>query len=351
MKKYSFLNTMKMSLVVMSALLLTFSCGDEFDLFNDELVITSDYEEVVVLYANLDLQKEINLIRVNRAFAATGFADVNYIQDSIQFAPDNIDVFFHKIYKGDTTSYLCYDTVVEKEESDFFNTGEVILYAFRESRLLENDINDLEFLLTVHNKKSGSVTSAATLPVANFTFDKPSAMWDDFGFGIETYEVSLNAPGNSQAYQVTANVGYREITYINGDYDTIFHEFTLNVGSTIVGTPSESEKIIFEPSSKAFYSKVASHVRTYGDTVNALSRKFTGVRFTAICGNPDLALAIASGATSTGFHDNTTTFSNVNNGIGYVSAYNKKLTRNLTIKNQTVEYLEDNYPQFRFVRN
>ncbi|MDA3866652.1 MAG: hypothetical protein PF489_07875 [Salinivirgaceae bacterium] len=350
MKKYSFLNTMRMSLVALSALLLTSSCGDEFDLFNDELVITSDYEEVVVLYANMDLTKDINLIRVNRAFAATGFADVNYIQDSIQFAPGDIEVYFHKIYKGDTTSYLCYDTVVEKEESEFFNTGEVIMYAFRSQRLLENDVDDLEYIVSVR-KPNGEITEAATLPVGNFTFNRPSAVWDEFGFGTETFEVSINAPRNSQAYQISGEVGYREITYIDGDYDTVFHEFTISIGRSTVGNPQASDIISFETGSKAFYYKVASHVRTYGDTVNAVSRKFTGVRFTALCGNPDLALAIASGSTSTGFHDNTTTFSNVNNGIGYVSAYNRKVTRKLTVSNQTVEYLEDHYPQFRFVRN
>ncbi|MFO7864156.1 MAG: hypothetical protein R6U85_09170, partial [Salinivirgaceae bacterium] len=115
------------TLLGLISLVLIAGCSDEYDLLNDELTIRGDYEEYVALYANIDLSSDRNLIRVNRAFSAENFYENSNVQDSIQFAPGANEVRFHKIYKGDTTTYVCYDTLVDKEDSELFNTEKVLL--------------------------------------------------------------------------------------------------------------------------------------------------------------------------------------------------------------------------------
>jgi hypothetical protein len=329
-------------------------CSDEYGLFNDELTITGEYEEIVVLYANIDLSSKLNLIRVNRGFSADNFHENSNMPDSIQFAPGANEVRFHKIYKGDTTTYVCYDTLVDKEDSELFNTEKVLMHAFRADDLLAYDLDDLHYVIEVRTQ-DGTKTSSSTTPVGRFSFLRPLNSWDEYCFGQDDFQVNIEAPLNSQAYEITADVGYRDFRLNGRQIDTVNQQFRFTIVRHLASRPSggvhpiSGSEPVFRVAvqSDKFYAALASHIRQNSDTVNTVYRKFRGVVFNATCGNPDLAQVMSVNPNSLGFAENFV-YNNVNNGFGYVSAYTKCKTHKLPVSMATVFFVGEKYPQFRF---
>ncbi|MFO7864435.1 MAG: hypothetical protein R6U85_10575, partial [Salinivirgaceae bacterium] len=258
------------------------------------------------------------------------------------------------IYKGDTTTYVCYDTLVDKEDSELFNTEKVLLHVLRADDLLEPDVNDLFYEIEVKTKR-GKVTSAATSAVKPVSFLRPTNNWDAFGFGENEFKINTSAPANSQVYVITADVGYRDFRLRGNQIDTVDQQFRFTVARYVASRPSDGidpvtgGEAVFRAvtQSDQFYSALATHIRQNSDTVNMLYRKFKGVVFNATVGNPDLALAMSNGSSSMGFADQLV-YNNVNNGFGYVSAYNRGATQRLPVSRATVDIVNEKYPQFRF---
>lgn len=331
------------------------SCTDEYSLFTDDFELNNQWEETTIVYANFNISDKIHMIRVNRGFAAGDFFDVQSIQDSIQYQPGELEVFFHKLYKGDTiATYECYDTLVEKEDGEFFNTGKVLMYAFRDPNLIGSTVDDLEFLVEVKTPKGNSVW-AVTNPIADFSTFIPAMFWTELGFGAKNFRVEFYAPINSQVYVSNLNIGYKEFRQIDNEFDTVQYYFSIRVGYILEGNPSSGylsngqavTKVMSIPSA-SIYKALSSAIENNGDLVNTKHRKFTGMTLEIVSGNNDLAMAASTVATTSGFSDNLGTYSNVINGLGYVSCHSV-LTKNFTINDVTVDSVKIRFPEYRFV--
>lgn len=325
-------------LLIITTLLTT--CSDEFNLLNDDVSIAEGYKKTIIVYCNLSPSNELHFVRVNRGFSAENFYTGANNIDSLQFAPDEVDVKVFRLRNDDTVAtYECKDTILQKDESDFFNTGEVIAYYFKEPDLMGGiHMEPIKFAIEVN--VNGDKTYAQTDAVKGFNFNYPpnSDNFPGVEFEGEKFKVEINKPENSQTYQVIGIGRYREITEIDGDKDTVLRAFEFSVGSAIDNRPAAiGDKKTFQPSTGIFYDAIERDVKNNGDTIHTIKRKFVDVSYEAIAGNSDLALTQNTGNAFTGFHDNTTNISNVENGLGLFSAYNKSITRYYQLTTGTVD--------------
>lgn len=344
-----FLKIIRIVWVLGLVTLLLSACSDEYSLFTDDFKLNNKWEETTIVNANFNTSDKIHMIRVNRGFAAGDFFDVQGVQDSIQYQPGDLKVYFHKLYKGDTiATYECYDTIVEKEEGDFFNTGKVLMHAFRDPNLIGSTVDDLEFLVEVKTPKGNSVW-AVTNPVNKFRTAIPNPGWAEYGFHGQFLKVRFSAPINSQVFDARANIGFMEIGSALTNYDTTYHEFEVFIGRILEQNPTElaSEKNI-EVSTLSVYRKLSDYIQRNGDLENTSFRKFTGMTIEVVCGNADLAIAASSASTSSGFSDNLASYTNVINGLGNVSVYSVYRNR-YGVNPYSVDSVKNRYPEYRFV--
>ena len=331
---------------------LFISCTDEFDLISDEVNIADGYQKTIVAYANFSPSNEYHYIRVNRGFSAEDFYAGANNQDSIQFAPDEVNVKVFRIRNNDTIkTYIARDTIIEKPESEYFNTGNVILYYFREPNLLGNITSGI-IKLGLEVEVAGEVAYSQTTPIKDFNFNFPPLLSTfDIAYEEERFRVEINKPDNSQAYKVVGIGRYREIVNVNGDYDTTLREFTFSVGDAYETQPSNGGIKVFYQSCGVFYDAIERDVLQNGDTVNAIKRKFVDVAYHATAGNSDLALAQLTGNAYTGFSDNQTTVSNMSNGLGLFSSYNEAQTRYYILSTPTLDSIITLYEsKYKFTR-
>ncbi len=335
---------MKRLLQLLLLVFLFTNCSDEFSLINDEVNLAEEWQELFVVYGNISPANEYHYIRVNRGYSAEDFNLGQETIDSIQYGPGELDVRLYVIDGEDTIkSYTCRDTIMEKDSGEFFNTGEIRLHYFRELDLLSANAENKMFGVEVSN---GQMTATATTrAIGDFTFKYPpnAPNFETVEFEGSQYEVEVNQPVNSQALEVLGIGKYREIIEIGGDKDTIPHEFVFRVGKKVLADPLQSpDEQGFLGSCGGFYDAIEAHVLKYGDTVNAVRRRFDGVYFKAIAGNSDMAIStLATGSGS--FNDYITAVGNVDNGLGLVSAYNIKTTKVYYISGESMNTIIDLY--------
>ncbi len=335
---------MKRLLQLLFIAIIFTNCSDEFSLINDEVNLAEDWEELFIVYANISPSDEFHYIRVNRGYSAENFTAGEGEMDSIQYGIGELDVRFYVIENEDTIkTYTCRDTIIEKDSGDFFNTGQVLLHYFNEPELVSGNAENFKFGLSVTN---GTTTaSSTTSAIGSLTFKYPPATpyFSAVEFEGSLYRVEVNQPINSQAFEVIGVGRYREIREIAGVQDTIPQTFIFNVGRKVVSDPLQSADVLgFLGDCGGFYDAIGAHVRKYGDTVNTVRRRFDGVYFKAIAGNSDLAVSTLSGV-NTGFHDNLTTYGNINNGLGLFSAYNSGKTRSYDVTRASMDKIIDLY--------
>jgi hypothetical protein len=122
---------------------------------------------------------------------------------------------------------------------------------------------------------------------------------------------------------------YYEVTRINNQTDTVLRTF-----SFLMGSHNEPDPVVnygadfrFRESTELFYGGLERDILQNGDTVNAIARYLDGIYFRLYSGNADLALLTNSGSLSSGFNTESIVFSNVDNGLGYLSAYEEVKTK------------------------
>lgn len=308
--------------------LLINACSDEFNMFEDEVDIVDDHENTIIVYANFSPSNELHFVRVNRGYSAENFYAGAGTIDSLQFAPDEVDVKVFRLRNDDTVaSYECRDTILQKMEGNFFYAEEVIAFYFHEPDLLGIDTSGaIQYAVQVCVGED--TVTAQTNAIKDFDFFYPPDIpYILLEFEGEQFRVEINKALNSQIYKVSGIGRYKEITEINGDKDTVLRKFNFAIAKTLENRPATGGKKKFFPPCGIFYDALEQDVITNGDTVNTVKRMFDRVAFRAISGNSDLALIQSSSDVFTGFHDYLNELNNVENGLGFFSSYNQTTTR------------------------
>jgi len=323
------LSNIKYFKVIILLVICFSSCTEEFDLFNDDLKLTSDYEEVAAVYANICPQNDTNYLRINRGFAVNNFYTTNLNSDSIYFNPEDIQVFAHKI-KGDDTlfTYNCKDTLMLKDSVGDFPTDKVLLYYFISNNLLNDNEQDIDFGLTIRTQDQ-NVSSKTDLVRAAVPTNPGLSYFDFTG---STYRYSVYSFRGTQKIQARGICSFYERRLVGNHFDTVKMTFDFPVGKNIYADPLLIDyyrhEYGFGIGLLTLYLERA--INNYGDIINTDKRWLGKIKFEILCGNADQVLFESfNNSITTGLSEEPITYSNIENGVGFLTSYSKSYSRQL----------------------
>jgi hypothetical protein len=311
------------------------TCSDEFSLLKDEVSLIDDYKEVVVVYSNICPQSNLNFIRINRGFAVENFYDENTNPDSIYFDPDEISVIAYKLNGTDTLeTYLCRDTLIPKDTSGHFTTDLVPAYCF-DSRI-DNHENEDNMDIALEIKTSKSFVNAKTSLLRKPILINYGDYTTQFNFVRNLSRIITSIPKNSQIVSLKATCNYFEYRNFDDYLDTVKISFTIDIGEVFFDFPIGANTTYnFNMYNIVFFSSLINSIEMNGDIENTYKRKIGEIYFTLMVANEDMAFFHRlTNSFNIGFHDNPYTYSNIEDGFGFLVSHSRRHSKILEFTNE-----------------
>ena len=336
---------MKKIYLILSVLSLVFTaCETDFD-------VNAEWEETTVVFGLLDKAKEIQFVKINKAFLGEADAlQMASVSDSVNFEPfDYIDstgeiqVKLYKINFNDTIDFrVLKDTLIVKDSLDsngdpgIFSIENNIIYYFNtpegDNFLSENRT----YSLVINNVKTGNIVSASTEIINGFNFQA----------GI---------PTNNKLTFYIDGLGYRFIRFVWSDppnvevfqFNLRFHYKENEVEKELLWTQTAlgSNDNILILSGEDFFQFLANNKAFSTDE----EREFMSIEIEMTLGTQELKTYIAVNEPITGIVQERPQFTNINNGIGLFSSRYTKVegpfNLNLDSEKYIIEELDLNFIQ------
>jgi len=344
---------MKKIYLILSVFGLVFTaCETDFE-------VNAEWEETTVVFGLLDKAKEIQFVKVNKAFLGEADAlQMAQYSDSVNYVPfDYIDstgeiqVTLYKINFNDTIDFrVLKDTLIVKDsldsngEAGIFSIENNIIYYFNtpegDNFLSENRT----YSLVINNVKTGNIVSASTEIIKGFDFtegipnsssNKLTFYVDGLGYRFPRFEwSSVNSP-NAEIFQFNLRFHYTE--------NAVAKELLWT--QTALG---RKDNILILSGEEFFHQFLANKLKDdYLDDDE--ERKFIGIDIEMTLGSQDLKTYIAVNEPITGIVQERPQFTNIINGIGlFSSRYTKvegPLNLNLDSEKYIIEELDLNFIQ------
>jgi hypothetical protein len=316
---------------------------------NEEVNLTGDFRETVVVHGLLDKADSIHFVKINRAFIGPGNSyDIAQIPDSSYF--ENIEVTITEILNGSQARvWTLTDTLVENKNPNgvFFAPEQKLYYFHTINQAPLNDdaiyrlnvsVNDGEIEVTGETEIVSGISSPASSQNFSFKFaDNPSSY-------ISTGVTASNV-GNSYVMNATLRVKFKE--YIGGTGTEKTFDWALGEASVI---PNSNKT--FTANGQTFYNLVKANV-----TDNPLieARTFESITVVLTGGEEELYNYMTVNQPSSSLAQSKPTYTNltitgdarvigifssrqtaswerpfyVNAGLPYIRSIDKKSTREL----------------------
>ena len=297
------------------------ACETDFD-------VNAEWEETTVVFGLLDDSKDIQYLKINKAFLGDRDAlEIASISDSVNFNPDNMTVQIHELGLSDTnwTRNLT-DTILEKDDG-LFAADNNIIYFFDADTISFN--NNKTYVITIENKQTGNLVSGETKVITNFSFDGFNPQQFKFGFVTESGEfrdktMEWKAPINGVVYHLDFHFNYSE----DGDNMSLVwsQRLAFNQDRT---TKLEGEKL---------FNFLSNHIPD-----DSKVRQFLNVELVMTVGSEDLYTYTKVNEPITGIVQERPQFTNINNGIGLFSSrytYSVALENDGGLSGFTIDYLK-----------
>ena len=313
---------MKNIYLILGVYTMLFSaCETDFD-------VNAEWEETTVVFGLLDDSKDIQYIKINKAFLGDRDAlEIASISDSVNFNPNNMIVQIHELGLSDTnwTRNLT-DTILEKDDG-LFAADNNIIYFFDASDISFN--NNKTYVITIENKQSGNLVSGETEVITNFSFDSFNPQQYKFGFVSPNGEFSSKTmewaiPKNGVVYQLDFHFNYLE----DGD------NMSLVWSQRLADNQDRTTKL----EGVMFFNFLSNHIPD-----DSKVRQFLNVELVMTVGSEDLYTYTKVNEPITGIVQQRPQFTNINNGIGLFSS---RYTYSVVLENEgglssfTIDYLK-----------
>lgn len=223
---------MKLNLYLFCSLaLVLFSC-------KNDLKLNAPYQEIPSIYAVLNPQEKIQMIRVNKVFLGEGDANkMAQVADSVNYPAGELSITLERFVNGvkveaspglQTITFR--DSIIQTEPGSF-NTTQRIYVANASLKNIDPIDNKLKcfgnFVLTVRNNKSGNVFTSTTAGLdsiistgyspfqngnywgdpANINFLGNKGIFIDYSNESPTYALRI-IPNEAVIYQTTMRLHY-----------------------------------------------------------------------------------------------------------------------------------------------
>ena len=343
---------MKKKYLILSVFAIVFSaCETDFD-------VNADWEETTVVFGLLDASKDIQFIKINKAFLGEADAyNMASISDSFNYNPEDIIVTLHKLTSSGDTIFLgnwpknFRDTIINKAilivngdsiEPIFATDNNIIYYLKTPDGLTayQSFNNPFSYVLTVENIKSGNIISSSTSLIGDFEFDDFTGLTGSIG--------NPGGPVLFPFYNFVngENVGIKQFYWEDySDEQAFNYQFCLKFNYNEDG--GDTLSLLWQ---KPLLDKTVSNLAITGNGFfnflennlkdNGSERKFLSIEIEMTVGSQDLDTYRLINEEITGIVQQRPLFTNINNGIGLFSSRNSILISDLGLNLTTLDYLK-----------
>lgn len=312
---------MKKLLVLLSLISSVFvACKTDFEL-------NAAYKETTVIYGLLDQSRNVQMIKVNKAFLGAGDANA-FAQnsDSVNYNPADLSVYVEELKNGTVVRTITFhDSVIASKKPGDFTTAKNIIYVSY-APLDSVDFTKI-YKLYVINHKTGNIATASTGLLEKTKYTKPATN--------NNYVSFVNSPSSPSTNGVYSDLATGWTTKRNArTYQTnirfYYNEKDLTTNITTLKyidwlqAPKESaslnggESIIQNVSGQGFYQLLGNVIPEDANVIRHCSHFV----FTMTTGADDLNNYINVTAPSGDLNQDKPTFTNIDNGIGIFSSRN-----------------------------
>ena len=343
---------MKKIYLILSVFAIVFTaCETDFD-------VNAEWEETTVVFGLLDASKDIQFIKINKAFLGDADAyNMASISDSFNYNSEDIIVTLHKLNSnGDTILFgewpkTLRDTIIDKailiDNGDaiypIFATDNNIIYFLKTPGGLnayQSYKNPYIYVLTVENIKSGNIISSNTSLIGDFEFDDFTGLTGSIG--------NPGPPVSFPFYNFVngENVGIKQFYWQDYNDDQAFnYQFCLKFnykeddGDTLTllwqKPLLDNAVLTLAITGNGFFNFLKNNLKNNGS-----EREFLSIEIEMTVGSQDLDTYRLINEEITGIVQQRPLFTNINNGIGLFSSRNSILISDLGLNPETLDYLK-----------
>ena len=294
-----------------------------------DLDVNAEWEETTVVFGLLDAAKDIQFIKINKAFLGKADAELMAsFSDSVNYVPADLEVVLYKVNFNDTIDFrVLKDTVIEKENG-IFSTENNIVHYFN-SPIIDNFLSSNQsYSLVIKNIKTGNFVSSTTEIIKGFNFSSgiPSSnrltfYLDGLGFRFPRFEWSPSYYPNAEIFQFNLRFHYKE------------NEVEKQLLWTQKALGSNDNILIL--SGEDFFQFLANNKAFSTDE----EREFKNIDIEMILGTQELETYVAVNEPITGIVQERPQFTNINNGIGLFSSRYTRLYTGFNLHEDTESYI------------
>ena len=329
---------MKFNLAALAALLCAVLL---FPTCDNELDLTTPWEDIPVVYGLLSIEDTVHYVRVEKAFldAETSALELATIADSIYYGPE-VTVSLRRESTGQTFEMDRIDgaTVgIPRAEGIFANTPNII-YAL-DAEVIDLQANE-QVTLIIDRPGAGEATATTTMlgVVDKGANGPPAVAGNAVTFtenGVQTF--SLRTTEAARVYETKMLIRVRE--FVNGisQGDKLI-EWQLE--SQIRADDNDQSSIFYDVDNNGFFSALSSGLEVDSD----IERDIVELVYIIIGGSQELDdfLSISSANTGITSAQERPTFSNLEGGEGIFGSIYRFELGNIGVSNNTLFELRDN---------
>jgi len=334
-------------LLVLTALFI--SCENEVDL-------TTDFEEKTVVYGLLDQSKDTQFVKISRTFLEPNTNAIQLAKDPNNLVYENLTV---NLKESGSKNVIPLQKIQKRKDGGLFSTDKNELY-FTNKRLKNNTNYELEVI-----KDDGSITKGSTRTIFDLKVNKPDI---DTSFKLSRLNTSVsfirdNNQVQDQNFEFRLNRSIREIEvrfeFIYGEVirknntqkDTIEQRVFIPIGRLQNPNPFDPSKpnrtdiMKLTVNGSRFLAAIEAQVPPSTNPSNKVINDWN-VEIEVLAADEDYAFYRDLNGPIDGLAQVRPEFTNITNGIGLFSS-RYTLKGRTEISARTVEYLVSVYKDNR----
>jgi len=295
-----------LSFIVMLVMLVFASCENEVD-------INSEYKEITIVYGLLNQTQDRQYVKITKAFQTSGDVLVAAKDPAnSMYDPKDLKVSMDEYKNGSFVKTIDLDTILitNKDTGDFYSPNEII-YATPVGTYLNQDA---EYKLTIKNKRTGSIISAKTTLVHNFTISRPLALQKYASFnGNYNQRVEWTPAKNGVLHQLTIRFFYTDIPASGASTS---HHLDM-VFAAKRAQKNSSLPMVIEFPGYSFYQALQAKVPL---PESGMKRYADSLYYMFNVADDDFTIYLDINGPSTSVVQERPAYSNVENGVGLFSS-------------------------------
>lgn len=289
---------------------------------SEDLDVTGDYKETMVVYGLIDQSQPKQYIKVNKAFLGKGDALLfAKIKDSVQFV-NSLNVKLKRLSDGKEFVFAP-DNSIQKEDGTFYSGDQAnAIYSFNSTGANALTANS-QYELSIANTATNNKITATTSLINSFEITKPFSSTNSSTFIFTPPSESTRlfvewvSSKNAKMYQLIVRLHYKDYVTVNGVKDTVDHQLDWLLPAHTTSTTNGNETMGNDFSRIEYLAYIGQNLSDY---TGLTSRKAVNIDLIVVAAGQELNTFIEVNKPSGGLVQDKPTYTNINNGLGVFSS-------------------------------